>query len=393
MQTRLRFTTLDVGMIALVTAVVAVISTAQIYQVLNVGSDYSAHLQFWQVTLETGRLIVPHVLFPVSAYAVSSLMNLPPVSGGLVIGVLAHVLAGLIVYGILRGLMPARPGALWLCAALSIALSIAYPVTFFTYPTVYHGYITPTVWHNPTLAVLKPFTLPLFLVASRSVLLPHTAYVYTASGFQIGFTAALSVVALFAKPSFTLVLLPALIVAAMYQRVRGERVEWRWFILGFVLPSVIGLAVQYALTFGGAESGSSIAFAPFAYINRFLGDNPAAVVIALIGSLAYPGVVYIAYRAAARGDALLNVAWIALVFALVQYYFLAETGSRANDGNWVWGAHAAMFVLYTVSTAFVLRQVTARDGKLYLRARDWIVVAAFMLTVISGVLRIGAPVV
>lgn len=376
--------------ILLVLLIVSIVSAHQIYLVLNQGSDYSAHLQFWQYTRETGRLVVPHILFPLIAYSVAALMHVPEVSGGLIVGTLAHVLTAVVVQLHLKTILPKTPFFSLLAGGLAVCLSIACPIYLFALPDVHYGYVSATVWHNPTLTVSKPFMLPLFWLVTYSLYGKAKA---TLNGILVSII--LATVIIFAKPSYSLVLLPATVLIALFRVIQRQKISWTSLSLGFILPSVIMLTVQFIMVYDSPETSGSIIFSPFAFVNMRLESQSFAALSALVASIAFPGTVYLLYFHATKADLHLNLAWLSLLIGLGQYYLLLETGARAADGNWVWGAHAAMFVLYVATITFLLRHYSARglwaNGLRNVRIQEWLTLTLFTLSVVYGMLQIGYP--
>jgi len=380
----------------LIATVIALISTYQIYLLLNSGSDYSAHLQFWEYTLLTGQLVTTHILFPVTAFAISGLMGVPVVSGGLIAGTLATVLTAIGVFLWLTSGSIRDRRYTGLCALVTLGLMIAYPINFLTlHEEIWlTGYISATIWHSSTQAVAKPLSLALWILVVRA--LRHSG---RRSALLISLTLIVSLATVFAKPNFTLVLLPSVVLFALFRYLKKQPVDWRLLLIGFVLPSVIALAIQYALVFG-ASSQSEIAISPFFFLDYWIGGPPLLYVLMLLGSIAFPAVVYLVYWRRAYRSLMLNLAWVTFVIALIPYYLLIETGPRQLDGNWTWSAHAAMFILYVVSAKFALDHMIRRRhdpdageraSRFRLRLGDWVVALVFSMSVLAGILQIGNP--
>src|SRR5262249_24557664 len=129
---------------------------------------------------------------------------------------------------------------------------------------LYLGYLIPYTFHNPTVVLLKPFTIPLFAFAlmifnSVRVRLPI-----------IIVCAVLSALSILAKPNYGLALVPALIL------VSGYAMWKKWSLNGYllaaiVLPIVATLGWQYF--YYGAASGGGFEFAPLKVMSYFSPDG------------------------------------------------------------------------------------------------------------------------
>lgn len=374
-------------LIAGIACIMGLISLHQIVRVLEAGSDYSAHLQFWQYTRSTGNLIAPHALFPVLAYAIADVTKLPPVSGGLIVGVLANIVTPIAIYLFLRFTLPNSRRLLLLYAVLSLSLAIMYPITAFTWPNTYFGYFLPSVWHNPTYTIAKPFALPLILMV-MAALAPISTSI---NGIGVGLL-IIALLAIVAKPNYTLALLPAVVIMAALRWLKRSTVQWRRLWLGFIIPSLGALALQLLLVYGVGTDGSGVSLQPFAYMRYRLGENPLPLVIALVSSIAFPCLVYLGYSRQAHRDSLLMLAWLTTIVAILQYYLFVETGTRFSDGNWVWGVNAAIFVLNVISARFFIDQLFQRNQQGFgWRRFDWLIGLLFAVEVVLGVTRIGSP--
>jgi hypothetical protein len=78
-------------------------------------------------------------------------------------------------------------------------------------------------------------------------------------------------------------------------------------------------------------------------------------------------------------DRALNLAALTFGFGVAQMYLLAETGDRANHGNFWWGAQITLFVLFIVSTTFLLQRASERRDW-----RVWLCSVVFALHLMSG---------
>jgi hypothetical protein len=177
--------------------------------------DFRAHIGFAEDLTATLAPPIPHFLFALAVSLLRVLLRSYQLSAVVVV-VTAEVALGIILYrwllratsGPHRGLM--MPMGV---AGLTIALMVAGPGSLLLsdgFKGHYLGYIVPSSYHSPTQLVLKPLALVLFLLCVE-VLRPP-AHSRRAGPATVGLTAALVVLSTLAKPSYTMCVVPALLV-------------------------------------------------------------------------------------------------------------------------------------------------------------------------------------
>ena len=80
----------------------------------------------------------------------------------------------------------------------------------------------------------------------------------------------------------------------------------------------------------------------------------------------------------------MRLAWGAFAIGLFFSYFVAESGRRLGDGNFLWSGQMAAFMLFVVSAAFV-RAELARERLWPGLARGVIVAIVLAVHVESGI--------
>lgn len=350
-------------------------------------SDIGVHADQAAQWVASGRtsLALPHFLFPALVIGVRAVLPFLDFAGAGIAVVLASQLALVsLLLGLLGGAWPGaarRRGAALACLLLALSLLLVMPVNLLGLPerNLYFGYVSISTHHNPTLVLLKPLALGLFLQA-LSALAPGPE---PRSALRVFGTAALALLSTLAKPSFALAFLPALALFAGVWRLGLRRsVDTRLLGLGIALPCLSVLAWQYLTTYAGAappELASRIALAPLAVV-RALSPSGLAWKFAL--SILFPACVY-ALLPGARRDAALNLAWLTFGAGALLAYGFAEAGPRRMDGNFLWSAQIGLFVLFVASLLAALRRAAAlpapgRDARLRVCA------AAYALHLASG---------
>ncbi len=358
-------------------------------------SDYAVHAGWGAELARSGETSAP-VPAPLFAWLVMlGVWLLPgpsPLSIGLGIGFASHLASYLVLLHLLRGApgaaigpAPARAPSTLPQVAVALALCVAAPIPFGSAdePNLYLGYIGLATYHNPTMTLLRPLALLLFL-AAESALRPAPA------GPAIGIprSAGLAAAAALAKPSFSVALLPALAASAWLARRAGQRVALRQLLVGIALPTLAVLAFEYAQTFSqpaaGGAAAAGIRIAPLAAL-RAGASGSGSVALRLLLSIAFPlGVALCAPRRAAR-DPGLRLAWLCSAAGLASALLLDETGPRAGHGNFLWSAQISLGVLFAISARWWCAEGSRGLG----RRRSALVAGLLALHALCGLYWLG----
>lgn len=340
---------------------------------------------FEQLTIAV-RALLPVGELGLVAPAMSDRVFTWDLSGVLVVVGAAVVTADLVVRRLVNAMEQGGRSRVALSSGLAtVGLMVVTPVTLLTVAQqhLYVGYVTVTMYHNPTVTLSRPFAIGLFwLVASR---------MYGRSKLTtVLLTVAVSVLVLMAKPSFTTCFLPAVALALLWGWRRLRSVDWRLVGLGFVLPSVLLLAVQLVRSPTGDSSG--LALAPLVVLRRLVeqrASSPWFFLVFLLASTLFPLTVLVCVSGALR-ERLLRLAWLTLFVAL-GYFLLLEITVYVDPGDFLWGAQVALFLVFIESTAVALRVLgpgAGLGGELdgSLTVRRLVTGSAFALHVGCGVL-------
>ncbi len=341
------------------------------------GSDWL----FWQSFangLRDGNLALdalPHMLYPALTALASFITE---EKGGVLVATVGGVLTSWEIYFMLRrplqGGSAARTQALAVGATL--VLMFVAPIFILTPQHLYLGYIPIHVYHSPTMYVLKPFALPLFIMSvyalSQRPPAPFAEHSYAAL-VPPALTAAL---APFAKPSLAIVLVPSLGIAAAWRVLRRQKVRWG-ILLSLTLSTLGVLAFQYVLNFR-VNSENHIQLDPLGFYRalgpyRGLRRDTWLLLPQFFLSIAFPLTVYLAYFQRARRELAFNLAWLFFLVGASYSYLLVET-ARLQDGNFTWSGQIALFILFIVAARFWLAQeaATLTNGRWRaLPARFW----------------------
>ena len=300
---------------------------------------------------------------------------------GMIFQVLSSVAAALIVY-FWYGSLPGRPSpwkrAFWAVTLVLIAPVILPPLLDGAY---YFGYIGLANYHNPTVHVLRPFALLMFIFANEVIADRHLESERPRhSPWLILASAVVIVLATLLKPNYTIVLLPALGLMVLYRLVKRQSIDWWLLIFGLGLPAVAVLSGQFLMTYMiGDEPEGGILFRPFAVASRMSGFLPLKFLL----SVFFPLVVTGAFFRRVVNDRPLIFAWLGFAIGAAQFYLLSENASRMYHGNFLWGAQTGLFILFVVTIRFLLKQ--EYDFKSLLRREQWIQYSAYLPHILGGI--------
>ncbi|WP_119065252.1 hypothetical protein [Aggregatilinea lenta] len=301
--------------------------------------------------------------------------------------VVMRLAAAVVIFYLLLEVLP-RPTSYragLTAVVLSLVLLIVTPITLRTWEEgrMYLGYIGVNAMHNPTILMLAPFALLLGWISARIAFSPPDRPGIRRDAVL---AALLIVFSTLSKPSYLLCLLPAVGIIALVRLLRHERLAWGPLIFGIGIPGVILLVWQYAFTYVIASdslSESGIIWSPLTIMRT---HAEGSLTDKFLLSIAFPALVYLLFFPAARRDRFFTLSTLTFVFGAGYTYLLAETGSRATDGNFIWSSQIALFIWFVAAVQFLLRRnYPLIFGRVWRdRLRTLIVLAALGVHLFSG---------
>ncbi len=343
----------------------------KMYALANFVPDFGGHASFAQRIVESGisSLPTPHFLYQMlEILFVAVIPGLTFQNAGFLVVVTAYVVTAILVCQLLRrtNAEPALPDArkTLVYILLSASLFLVFPVVFSrNLVTVdvraYSALIHANSPHNPTNLLVLPFAVAItWLCAQQLMAAPKRRRESAVS------LAVLTVLSLFAKPSFVMALVPALGLVLAYRFLRGAR-QGGWLIVGsFFLPAALVLGWQYWYTYSPqaqaaySTSGGEparIAFAPLELFVVWWRMSAADILPQMLVSVVFPVVVYLAYFPQARRHIMLNLAWLAFLIGQ-SYGLLLVERPNTPSANMLWSGKVALFVLFAISLVFFVSQ-------------------------------------
>lgn len=357
--------------------VIAIFAPMVQQMVLYPPADHVVHFEFIRQYERTGTFGLSHFLYHALVADLRSLApaQIPISTAGLIVEMIFRgLLAVLIYYLFYSALGMSRRWQAALYVLLTISLMLVTPINLFTFSqqNLYFGYNGINTYHNPTVELLKPLALAVFLY-----LLPRLLRVRPAGPLAWLTAALLNVLSTLAKPNYTIVILPLFCLLGAYRFLRRQPFNWPLLIWGTIVPTALLLAWQYFFLTG--EMARGVGFQPF------LIFRPGLRMTSL--SLLFPIAVYLLYFNAARKEVGLNLAWGGLGIAMTYMYLFYEIGEPYSR-NFGWGGRVTLLIVFIFSMLFLLRQRLLRlqDGNP--RPVDWrylLCMAIFGAHLLSGV--------
>jgi hypothetical protein len=318
----------------------------QSYVLTKAMADFVPHIAYAQ-EIKNGIAIPSYILahagWEVLLLLFNALLGLQLRTANFAAVLLCEIVTVFALFQLFWPTFKAKDLPLWKQALITLGVSVATPISAFWVldQKFYLGYVGISSYHNPTILLLRPLALLQFIF-SLKCFGPHPI-----SKLEILGMAIVSMLAAFAKPNFAICLIPAMGLLVLYNIIRKKQASIVAFSYGFVLPTMLTLAIQFLMSYYDNGS-SSIVFAPFAVMNSY----SKFLLIKFLLSIVFPVMVTIRYRREAWYDIRLILAWLIFIFGSFYTYFLAENGGRFFDGNFTWSSEIALFVLFAAASAF-----------------------------------------
>lgn len=352
-----------------VTAVMLLITAFIIFQpivmfLVREQVDYANHLSYLQETMDTAAIgqvlsMFPHFVYHLSVYTVFKVFSPDTIpAAALAVSIWAYLCGTLAVFWLMIRMLgkPHTFVAGLGYGILTLALMLLMPIDIFTPNNLFVGYIGINAYHNPTIVLLKPFAVILFWCSGTVFQKPIEGSGGQRRKLPIWMCALASILCVMAKSSYVIALLPALMVVAGYRLVRRQPVDWTLLMAGIIIPASVILVLQIVFF----QSSEGFIFAPLAVIyswTRINLDAPNGMVWKFLLSILFPLLVYLAYFKVAVKHIYLNLAWVVFAFGAAYMYLLAEGGERLAHANFTWCAISTLFILFIISTTFLIQQI------------------------------------
>lgn len=375
--TSVRVPPLSIALLAIV--ITAIFAPVTVSMVGN-GGDYLLHMHYAQLWEQDGMWgkPVPHFLYQSLLLFFKGLLpGRSLVLAAAVVNMFSYMAVGITLFILLYRLLgDFRPRRRLVGASVFTAiLMLVEPITLFTLHSqnMYFGYIAVQSYHSPTVILLRPLALWLFLFAVRVFREPK------ASVPLVLLCALVAMLVSITKPNYGIAILPALALVTLYALYRRKPVDWRLLLVGIVIPISEVIIWQYFFYRNQGIGGFNIA--PF-QVMGFYSPAPGSLPLKFALSIVFPVCVLALYFKTAIQDTALRLAWIAFLFGIFYVYFMVDS-LVWQAGNFLWSGEITLLILFIASAFFLLRQ--------YMATRTWtprllICAGALSLHLVSGIL-------
>ncbi len=293
-------------------------------------SDIGSHIFFVEPFFE-GKVYIPHPLWHIFVHYMNYITLDEKFSAALVTTLLV-LLWLYIVQSMYTFFVGNEKKYIYLYAFLFIIFIIGPAYIPLVSKFIIAGTGGPNIWNNITLITVKPFAILTIFFTILGLEKKHINY------YIFGVVSLL--ISIFAKPSFVIVFLPALVLFMIFKKIYTK--ENLIYLATLSLISVGALAYQFLHTFGEGEGKSKI-------IISFLGVwSPAtsSVLLSILLALLFPLLYFIFNLKDAKKNNYLLLTWIMTFISIAYAAFLAESGPRFNHGNFFWSYMISLSLLY-----------------------------------------------
>lgn len=390
----------------------------------QVMGDYTTHNQLALNLIDNPSEFfrnTPHFLYHVAvAFIYTVVPNIDINTAAAWVMILCYLAVISLIYWQLRSKseLPATVIVVIITGLLALSLAIIMPINFFTPENLYFGYLVPHVYHNPTVNIMKPFSILLFFMTLQLFFndKPLTRW------WIIPF-AVMTFLSLVAKPNFIIAFVPTLGLVTLILMIRGwndvsqilrqpmsivrafdyrdieatqelpkilqpSYINWAVLITGIVLPTFAVLAYQ-TLTW---TSSGGIGIDPFRVLFEWTlhyDDNAdKQILYKFVMSCAFPLAVYILLIRQTIQNFMLNLAWLLFLVSAAYLYLIVDYTVIAA-GDFSWSAQIASLLLFITSSLFMLKHYGTHLMSGSLSTIQWAILlicgAVFALHLIAGI--------
>lgn len=204
----------------------------------------------------------------------------------------------------------------------------------------YVSYQSGNLWHNSTYLCMRLFAIASILLYMKI----EKNYREKIEWKQWLAFALILVITTGIKPSFLTVFAPAMALKLLwdlFHKVPFKQI----FLFGCAVLPACGVVLWQNMVLFGEDTGQGFALNPW-YTFSLHADRPKAAVLC---SIVFPLIVALFSLKELIKDKRYFFAWLVTGIGFLEALLLAETGSRANDGNFLWGYLFSIFYIFVVS--------------------------------------------
>ena len=254
-------------------------------------------------------------------------------------------------------------------------------------PNRHLGLYMSGVWHNSSLIALKLTCLIMFFLfksiaekINQKQKIPYSEFIIFSLAAMIG---------AWIKPNLVFVMYPTLAVMIIIWFFKDKTIFRQLIYLSLtIIPTLFILIMQTKIMFPD-RAGEAIAIRPFMYMNTHYNIHHYTSILVFLStvlqSFLFPLAALPLLWKHIKEMGNYTYVWIFAVVGLLEAVLIVELGWRQSHGNWIWGAYAAMFLLFLVSIEYLVKYSAKLWHEGYLK-KIWLIICyiLFVLQAIYG---------
>ena len=215
------------------------------------------------------------------------------------------------------------------------------------------GVGSPNLWHNATLLTVKPFALLTIFFTILGMEKESRIYYILAI-----LTLAISI---FAKPSFVIAFLPALLIFMLIKKEYSK--SNIVFFISISIIAVLILLYQFLNTYS-ENSGSSIIVSFLTVWHKFTSNVLLSIVLALL----FPIIYTILNFKNVYNNNYIVFSWILVIISIIYAAVFAESGDRMYHGNFFWSYMISLSIIYifVIADYLTTKDISSKYKKMVL---------------------------
>ncbi len=305
----------------------------------QIAADTALHIKATEQFM-LGNIYLPHPLWHICTHYLSGWLDVDYNIGASVFTAFVITLYAVIIYKVAQNIDEKRDDsyARWFLTTMA-ALMIGPFFLMSLNPHIYMGPGSPSVWHNVTLLMVKPFAL-------LSVFLTIKYFATTRLSFSVSAIVVI-LLSIFAKPSFIIVFLPSLVVYMVLKKY-FDKARLRFALVTILLSTGL-LVYQFMHKYAG-EGDSRVIF-------DFLGVwslYTPSVAVSIMMALGLPFLISLFNYQSVKKNEYIKFTWLLVLFSLILFSCFAESGKFYRDGNfsWSWMISLGLIYIFTIIEYF-----------------------------------------
>jgi hypothetical protein len=296
-------------------------------------SDSKLHINILNNYFSKNNYYIPHPLWHLTTFILSKISFLSVEYSAVIVSAFYVWLWYILVYFFIKNKLSNIYTSNILILISSIVIIIGPLCIPWYNKLIFLGQGSPNIWHNVTLWTVKPFALLATWYSIEGLAKQDTKKLILATVFTL--------ISIFAKPSFIIMFLPALLIYALATKEIKDILFIKFYMILSTL-SILILLYQYTHTFNKDEGKIII---DFLGVWSLYSPN---IAVSIILALAFP-LSFVVLESDILNDKYILISWIMIFVSVIYYATFAQTGRFYSHGNFGWSYMIAMSLLYLFS--------------------------------------------